>query len=140
MTTEQQPQQEQPAINISALLDKYIELRDGIDRINKKAKAEAEPLTAAMTTIESYFMKLANTTGQTQFGNDHVLAFMTTKTGCNIADKERFKEFVLSDPNNWRLLTLTANKTAVGEHIAAAGTPPPGVNWTVMKDVQIRRK
>jgi hypothetical protein len=133
-----QPQQQ--AVNVSALLDKYIELRDGVERINKKAKDEAAPLVKAMETIETYFMKLANETGQTQFGNDSVVAFTTTKTGCNIADKERYKAWLLEDPARWRTLTLTANKTAIAEHIGAAGTPPPGINWTVMKDIQIRRK
>lgn len=137
MTTEQQPQQGN--INFDAVISKYIELRDAVDRINKRAKLEAEPLEKAMSDIETYLMDMFNRTGQKQIGTDTGTAFVTTKTGCNLADKDAFKQFLLTDPRNWALLTLTANKTAVGEYISANGNPPPGVNWTVMKAVQIRR-
>lgn len=133
-------EQDKPAVNIEEVIGKYIDLRDACDRENNALKDRLAPMQAAMKTIEAYLMNVANATGQTKFGTERGTAFVTTKTGCNIADKESFKAFVQSDPGNWRLLTLSANKTAVAEYIEkGTGTPPPGLNWVVMKDIQIRR-
>jgi hypothetical protein len=94
-----------------------------------------------MADIESWLMKLSNDTGQTQFGTKFGTAFRTTKTGLNIADRDVFWNWLQEDPTGRRsMLTLSANKTSVGEYIEKNGTPPPGLNYQVMATIQIRRK
>lgn len=122
------------------IIAKYIALRDSIAGINKRAKDEIAPLQTAMDTIESYLMNLMNNSGQNTMGTSAGTAFITTKTGCNISDKTEFVKYLLEDPERvTRLLTISANKTAVGEHIDKNGTPPPGIKWVVMREVQVRR-
>lgn len=125
--------------NIDQIVAKYVEFRDALDRKQKALDAELAPMKAGMVTIENYLMDLANKTGQTKFGTPSGTAFITTKTGCNVADWDVVKKFVL-DNNAWNLLNKAVNKTAVGEYMDANNQQtPPGVNWTTMKAIQIRR-
>jgi hypothetical protein len=135
------PEQQQPQqVNLEAVIAKYVELRDSIEQANKELADRIAPIQSAMKGIETYLMALANQTGQTQFGTKAGVAFVTTKTGCNIADKDAYWRFLMDAPEERRhLLTLSANKTSVGEYIEKQGTPPPGINWTVMKAIQVRR-
>jgi hypothetical protein len=127
--------------NIEAVIGKYIDLRDAVSRETEALKDRLAPMQAAMKTIETYLMDVAIKTGQTKFGTQYGTAFIATKTGCNIADKDAYWNYLMENPTERRhLLTLSANKTAVGEHIEKAGTPPPGINWVAMKEIQIRRK
>lgn len=124
--------------NLEAVIKKYIELRDAKDRADAEAKAKAEPLQKAMKAIETFLMDLAIKTGQTKFGTPDGTAFITTKTGCNVADWDATLKFI-EEKRAFNLLNRAVNKTAVGEFIEANGAPPPGINWVAMKEIQIRR-
>jgi hypothetical protein len=125
------------APNIEEIIGKYIDLRDSIERETKALANKLAPSQAAMKTIETYLMKVTNETGQTKLGTKHGTAFVTTKTGCNVADWDLTLPFILN--GNTHLLNKAVNKTAVGEYIEKNGQPPPGINWVVMKEIQIRR-
>lgn len=127
-----------PTVTVDSIVKKYIELRDSCEQKANALKKELEPLQAAMKGIETYLMALATQTGQTKFGTEHGTAFITTKTGCNVADWNATLDYIKTS-DAWHLLNKAVNKTAVGEIVEATGTPPPGVNWTVMKEIQIRR-
>jgi len=124
--------------NIGEIVKKYVELRDTKDRIAADAKAKTDPISVAMKTIETYLMKLSQDTGQTQFGTEFGTAFVTTKKGCNVTDWDATVEYIRTN-GAFNLLNKAVNKTAVDEYIEKHGMPPPGVNWVVMKDIQIRR-
>lgn len=154
---------------IEQVIEKYLDLREQIDLINNETKTKLEPLNAAMKGIESYLMAVANQTGQTQFGTTHGTAFMTTQNQCGVDDFEATKKFMIRDavaqvaytlagdytPSEddinryvdlamqhckWHLLNKAVNKIAVGEYIETEGKPPPGVKWTTMKVIQVRKK
>jgi hypothetical protein len=128
-----------PAVNVDALIAKYIELRDAIDRIEKKAKEDVKPLEAAMETISSGLMDLMNRSGGlTQFKSAAGTAFIQKKTQCSIGDWTQTLPFIIEN-QQWQLLNKAVNKTAVEEYIARTETPPPGVKWVVMREVQVRR-
>lgn len=124
---------------IAAIIEKYIELRDAVDAINAKAKADVAALQTAMDGIESYMMKLAVETGQTQFGSPAGTAFVTTQDRCNVADWDAVLAFAREN-NMWNILTKGVSKTVVKEYLDAHETLPPGVNWSTAKVIQIRRK
>lgn len=126
-------------IKIDEIVEKYIKLRDESDRIAARAKADLEPVAAAMKGIETYLMALAQKTGQTKFGTKAGTAFITTKTGCNVGDWDTALGFI-REQNAWHLLNKAVNKTAVGEYMEAnQGQTPPGVEWVALKAIQIRR-
>lgn len=126
------------AANVDAIIKKYIEMRDTIERKTKELANELAPINAAMKGIETYLMALANQTGQTKFGTESGTAFVTTKTGCTVADWSATLAFIQSN-NAWHILNKAVNKTAVGEIVEKTGNPPPGVNWVAMKEIQVRR-
>lgn len=134
-------EQQQPAVNLAEIINKYIDLRDAVARVTKRAADECKPMQESMKAIETYLMDLFNKTGQKQIGTERGTAFLTTKTGCNIEDRDLYWGWLMEAPAERRaLLTLSANKTGVAEYIEKGdGTAPPGLKWTVMKDIQIRR-
>lgn len=126
--------------NIEQVIAKYIELRDAVEREAALLKDKTKPMLAAMTTIETFLMKLSNDTGQTQFGTAAGTAFVTTKTGCNVTNWDETVAFIKGN-DAFFLLNKAVNKTAVSEYMDAhQGALPPGVKWEVMKAIQIRRK
>ena len=127
------------APNIAAIIDKYIELRDSVDAINAEAKARCAEMKKAMEGIESYMMKLAIESGQTNFGSDSGTAFITTETHCSVADFSQVIKFA-QENNMWDILTKGVSKTVVAQYLDKHETLPPGVNWTSQKVIQIRRK
>ncbi len=125
-------------IDINAIVQKYIDLRDAIDRINKEAKAKVAELESAQDTLASVLMKMAQEQGVSSFKTEAGTAFVATKTHAGIADWNRVVEYI--DQNKaWNLLNKAVNKTAVQEFINKHETPPPGVNWTVVQEIQVRR-
>jgi hypothetical protein len=125
-------------VNLEQVIEKYIELRDHVERTMKAASEAVEPQKAAMKGIETYLMQVANATGQTKFGTKAGTAFVTTKTGCNVEEWDATLPWI-QETGNWQMINKAVNKTAVGEYIEKNGSAPPGVRWTVMKDIQIRR-
>lgn len=137
MTDEVQSAGAMPA-NLDQVVAQYLALREGSERIMKEAEAKVVPMKAAMKTIESYFMKLVNETGQTKFGTPSGTAFRDTKTGCNVKDWDTFLTW-MREQQAFFLLNKAVNKTAVKEYMDAHGTPPPGIEWIAMHDIKIRR-
>lgn len=125
-------------VDINAIVAKYIKLRDAIDRINKEAKAKVADLEGAQKTLESVLMKLAQEQGVSSFKTDAGTAFIATKTHAGIADWARVVEYIEAN-KAWNLLNKAVNKTAVQEYINQHETPPPGVNWTTLQEIQVRR-
>ena len=127
------------APNVEAIIAKYIDLRDAIDAAKAAYNAKVAGLKQAQEGIEAYLMGLANQTGQTSFGCAGVgTAFITTENSCTVANKEAFMSFV-REQDAWPLLDVKANKTNTKQYLDAHNELPPGVNWTSMKVIQIRR-
>lgn len=126
------------SVDIEATVRKYIELRDACEKIDKEAKERKAPLAAAMDTIEAVLMKIANEQGVTSFKTLAGTAFVTTVSRCGVSNWDETLQFI-RDNDAFNLLNKAVNKTAVQEYIDAHETPPPGVSWTVMREVQVRR-
>lgn len=126
------------APNVEAIIAKYIDLRDAIDAAKAEYESKVAGFKQAQEGIEAYLMGLANTTGQTSFGCATGTAFVTTQNGCTVANKEEFMRYIREN-EAWPLLNVSANKTNVKEFLDANNQLPPGVNWTTMKVIQVRR-
>ena len=126
-------------INIAAIIEKYIAIRDQIDKINAEAKSKSADLKKALDGIEAYMLKLAIDTGQTTFGSADGVAFITTETHCSVADFDQVLAFA-REHNMWNLLTKGVSKTVVKEYLDEHSVLPPGINWSAHKVIQIRRK
>ena len=125
--------------DIDAIVKKYVDLRDSIDAINKETKARVAVLEEAQGALASVLMKLAKEQGVSSFKTDSGTAFIQTKTYAGVADWSRTIEYIKAN-DAYYLLNKAVNKTAVKEYIDKHETPPPGVNWTVEQEIQVRRK
>lgn len=126
-------------VDIDSLVKKYVELRDAIDAVNAEAKKRVTVLEEAQEVIASVLMKLAKEQGVTSFKTESGTAFIATKDHAGVADWPRVLEFIEQN-KAWNLLNKAVNKTAVKEYISQHETPPPGVNYTVVQEIQVRRK
>lgn len=126
-------------VDIDSIIKKYVELRDAIDAINAETKKKVAVLEEAQETISSVLMKLAKEQGVTSFKTESGTAFIATKDHAGVADWNRVIEYI-QQHGAWNLLNKAVNKTAVKEYITKNETPPPGVNYTVMQEIQVRRK
>lgn len=126
------------SVDIEAVVRKYVECRDACERIDKETKGRKAPLEAAMKTLETVFMKLCNDQGVTQFKTDAGTAFIQTVTRCASPDFEATLKHIV-DTGEFNLLNRSVNKTAVAEYIEKHEQPPPGVSWTVSREIQVRR-
>ena len=129
---------EQIHIQDDEVIQKYIELRDEIDRIENESKARVEPLKANLATMETWFQDQFNKRGVESSKTKHGTAFTQTKTQVSVDNMDFFVKFV--DENKaWNFLNKVVNKTAVEEYIAQHNVPPPGVKTVTMRVVQVRR-
>lgn len=127
------------SIDIEAVIKKYIELRDDIDRVEAEAKAKKAPLVAAMETLGNVLLKLSNDQGGVKsFKTNAGTAFRQTVTRASVQNSDEFFEH-LKTTGDFHLLTKAVNKTAVQDYINTHERPPPGVGWTVMHEMQVRR-
>lgn len=125
-------------IDINSLVEKYVSLRDGIDKLKTDFEAKKKPLEDAQDTIANYLMKIANDQGVSSFKTPAGTAFKQKVTRCSVENSDDFIDFVKTN-NAYNMLPKQVNKTAVQEYIDLHEAPPPGVRFTALYEIQIRR-
>ena len=124
--------------NAETMSEKYLQLRDEQDRINKAAKTKVAELEKVKVDIENWFLAKSDEEGlvnfKTKFGNAH----WTTVYSATCAEPATFKQHVI-DNQQWDLLETRPSKTAVKSYVEAHGAPPPGVNFASIKNFVLTR-
>lgn len=125
-------------MKISEVVEKYILIRDR--RASRKKEFEAEDAAdkELQEKIEAKLLQAFDQTGvdscRTAFGT----AYKSSRTTASVADKESFMSFV-REAGEWPLLEVRAAKTAVEQYKAEHGDLPPGVSWSEMTTINVRR-
>ncbi len=125
-------------MNIKELVDTYIRLRDQKDAIRKDYQAKVGKIDAALSKIETVFLKTLDKAGVESFRSPAGTVFKKTQTYVSTVDKEAFLSYV-QEHDAWHLMDIRAGKVAVREFVEDTGTPPPGVNIRNELTVQVRR-
>lgn len=120
----------------------FIKLRDLKAELKEKHAAELAPINEAMESLKAVL-----TQGMDSLNVDSVkttcgTVYFTAKASASVADMEAFWNYVVLT-GQFDLLDKKANVTAVEAHIndpANGGAPPPGVNFSKLRDVGVRRK
>ena len=133
-------QQDSQSFQVDAVIAKYLEIRDQVSQIEGAAKAQTDSLKAQLVTIERWLHQKMQEVGTDQFKAKGVgTAFVKESDFCSVADWNAVLDFV-KEHDAWHLLTKGVSKTAVKEFIDSSdGIPPPGVNYGMKQEVQIRR-
>lgn len=127
-----------PALDIEAVIGKYVELRDLKAQMKAEFDEKVAPVQTALDTVERVLLAHMQANGSTGVKTKAGTAYVKETTSVTVADWDSFFEFVRSN-NAWVMLNKAANKTAVQEYAADRGDLPPGLNFRVEQTVGIRR-
>jgi hypothetical protein len=123
-----------PAQKVAA----YIKLRDHIKQAKEEFESSIEKPKLAMAKLEAELLDDLNKSGADSIAAKGVgTVYRNTQYSATVENREAFIEFV--NANGWDAVDLKANKTFVREYITEKGAIPPGVKFTQVETVGIRR-
>jgi len=125
-------------IDIDKRVGQYVQLRDNIKEIEARHKEELAPFKDALEQLGNLLLSHLNSTKTDSARSKSGTAFKTTKHSATLADKQKFWDYVEST-EQWELLDFKANVTAVGAFIEERRELPPGVNYSSIETVNVRR-
>ena len=130
--------QEGPTVD--EVVAKYVATRDLIAEKQKALDKELEDLKAFQKKREAWLLGKLDASGVESMRTSHGTCFVDWKDSVSVADPDAFLGWVHEDWDGRRtFLTNAANKTAVKQRLSENEPPPPGVSYTKIKDVKIRR-
>lgn len=124
--------------DVNALVDQYIQLRDKKDAMKREYDARVEQVDKLLEKIENYLLDQMQETGVESMRTEAGTAYISVRNSSSVKDKEAFKGFLFSS-GKWELADIRASKTAVADYLKENNELPPGVSWSSMKTVNIRR-
>ena len=128
-----------PPINFDALVDKFVKLRDRIKAMEAKHKEELAPFKEMRDVLESHLLAHLNSIQAENVKTSSGTVYKTTKDTASIADRSMFWSWVRNG-ELWDFIDVKANVTAVREYIeGGANAPPPGVNFSSVQTVGVKR-
>jgi len=126
------------AIDFNKRAAQYVHLRDTVKAIKEKHKAELAPYNDAMEKLEALFMQELNNTHQDSAKTASGTVYKTTRKTASLDDPDAFMRFVIGG-EYWDLLDRKANATAVEEFLNDNQALPPGVKFTAVEEIGVRR-
>ena len=126
------------AINITTLVERYIAARDMKTKLDAKHKAKIEPLVLAMEKTEAAILDFFNKHNMDSAKCAAGTAYKASRTSATVADMDAFLGFV-KENEAWHFLERRVTKTAVDEFVAQNNDLPPGINYTRMAALNVRR-
>lgn len=130
---------EKDSVSIDVRIGQYVKLRDKIKEIGDRHKAELAPLNAALLRLNGVLLEHLNTANADSVSVKGVgTVYKTTKKSASIADKDAFGWFVRQN-EKFDLIDWKANSAAVEAFVTNTGTLPPGINFTQVAVVGVRR-
>ena len=126
------------------LTAKYVELRDRKAAIKKEAEIEEAKLQVLMEGIEGKLKELMTSLGVKSMKTAHGTAYIAYKESATVADWTVLLDFI-KQKEAWDLLERRVSKTAVKDRMEEdrngqyTKPPPPGVDFTRIEGVNVRR-
>jgi len=125
--------------NFEKRAGQYVKLRDMKKAIEDKHKEELKPINETLEQLNGVLLAHLNTVGADSVATALGTVSKTTKKTASIADMSAFWNFVVSQ-GDFDLLDKKANVTAVEAYIEANKSTPPGINFSTVEKVNVRRK
>lgn len=119
--------------------EQFVKLRDLKTEMEERHKAELAPIKEAMEALKAVFAAGMDALNVDSVKTACGTVSFSSKSSAAVADKDAFWTYVVTT-GKFELLDYKANVTAVKDHIENnQGNPPPGVNYSVFRDVNVRR-
>lgn len=125
-------------VNIEERVKQYVSIRDKIRDMEEKHKEELAPYKQVLEGLNSVLLKHLLAVGGDSVRTAAGTVYRSERASATIADAEAFMDYVIKN-NEFSLLDKRANKTAVADFVKDNNRAPPGVNYSVMHVVGVRR-
>lgn len=126
-------------MDVNELVEKYIELRDKKAAFKKEYELKTEKIDTVLDKIEIALLKTFQDSGLDSVSTKAGTAYTSTRATAKVADKDAFMTFVI-EGKNWEFLENRCSKEAVEQFKAANEDLPPGISWSEIRTVNVRRK
>lgn len=125
------------ADTVDGVIRVYIQLRERKAQLEAALKDKLTSLREDMSTLENWLLEQAEATGVKSFRTDAGTAYITTQDSATVADWDLTLRHIL-DTENYDLLEKRVSKTVVRGFIEDHGAPPPGVNFSSRRAINVR--
>mgnify|MGYP000993836038 CR=1 FL=1 len=123
---------------IDQILERYVALRDRKKELKDDYDNKVEAVDQALEKLENFLLKTMADQGVDSVKTAHGTAYISLKTSATVADRDAFMDYIRTN-DEWAMLDVKVNKTAVKEYRDAQDSLPPGVNWSETRAVNVRR-
>lgn len=123
---------------IETRVDQYVRLRDLIKEKDDAHKAMMKPYRETLEKLNNLMLAELNNIGGDSIKTGAGTVYKTERKSASLEDGEAFMDYVVQN-GAWELIDRKANVTAVEDYTKIHGTLPPGVKFTVMQTVGVRR-
>lgn len=136
-----QAQTEAPQqITADMVISKYVETRDQMAAKTKALKEELADLKVLQEKRELWLQGELTKLGLDSFKSAHGTAFTTWKDSATVADRQVFLDWVHKEwEDRESFLENRVSKSAVKQRLEDGELEPPGINYTKIKALQVRR-
>lgn len=124
-------------MNTQEKITNYLRLRAHKKAADAEYKMSMERVTAAMGRLETDLMVDIEASGGNSLSGDGGTVYIRVQSSASVKDRDAFFKYVFQT-KNLELLDARANKAVVRE-LQAAGTVVPGVNYTEIKQIGVRK-
>jgi ATP-dependent helicase YprA (DUF1998 family) len=122
---------------VKEVIGLYLTLRERKVQIEESIKDKLTSIRADMTALEGWLMEQCEADGVKSFRTDAGTAFIATQDSASVADWDKTLAFVREN-DAFELLTKGVSKTVVRDFIEENGAPPPGVNFSSRRTINVR--
>lgn len=126
-------------VNIETRIEQYVKLRDKIKELDDAHKDSMKPYRETLEKLNAVLLNHLNTVGVDSAKSASGTVYKTNKESVSLEDPAAFMRHVIGT-ENWDLLERKANLTACKEFAEENVTMPPGVKFSSMAVVGVRRK
>lgn len=126
------------SVDFETRVAQYVKLRDVIKDKEAKFKEEIKPYKELLDGLNSILLNHLNTVGGNSVSTDAGTVYRTEKNSAALSDPAAFMDYVITN-EAFDLMDRKANVTAVKEFIKEHSAPPPGVNFSSVFVVGVRR-
>lgn len=120
------------------LVKLYVQLRDRRAARKKEFESVDDQDKAKMERIEGVLLVRFNESGSESVRTKEGTAFKHKSTFASVGDRDAFIGHIKAT-QDFELMDVRANKTAVQQHLEATGDLPPGINWREEIHIRVNR-
>lgn len=125
-------------IDMETAVQRYLELRDLKEKIDKAAKARTVELDRKMEVLERWFAMKSEQEGVESWRTDFGTAYFGEVDFCSVGDWDEVLEYAVNN-DALDILHKGVNKTAIRGFIEEHDELPPGVNYGKRRRLYVRK-